>query len=168
MLNVEGQLLNALGFNTHVALPHPLAITYIQTLDLFTAAYPSGTGKKVARRTLEHLNTALFSPQMLYCTHQPNALAVAALYLAAREVDVKLPVDEWWEVFDVDREELGFLVVAMRSVEGWAKENGSSIGRKGTFLARRDVGVGQDNGQDDEEDEMMRLLDEKVAAGDGA
>lgn len=105
---------------------------------------------------------------MLYCTHQPNALAVAALYLAAREVDVKLPVDEWWEVFDVDREELGFLVVAMRSVEGWAKENGSSIGRKGTFLARRDVGVGQDNGQDDEEDEMMRLLDEKVAAGDGA
>jgi hypothetical protein len=28
---------------------------------------------------------------------------------------------EWWEVFDVDREDLGFLVVAMQSMEGFAQ-----------------------------------------------
>ena len=28
---------------------------------------------------------------------------------------------EWWEVFDVDREELGFLVVGMRSTEGFIR-----------------------------------------------
>jgi hypothetical protein len=44
---------------------------------------------------------------------------VAAVYLAAREVGIKLPGVEWWEVFDVDREELGFLVVALRSCEAW-------------------------------------------------
>ena len=54
-------------------------------------------------------------------THQPVALAVAAIYLAAREVGVKLPSGEWWEVFDVDREDLGFLVVALKSCEGWIK-----------------------------------------------
>lgn len=32
-----------------------------------------------------------------------------------------MPDVEWWEVFDVDREELGFLVVALTSVEGFAE-----------------------------------------------
>ena len=34
---------------------------------------------------------------------------------------MKLVDGEWWEVFDVDREDLGFLVVAMRSMEGFAR-----------------------------------------------
>jgi len=34
---------------------------------------------------------------------------------------VKLVDGEWWEVFDVDREELGFLVVGMSSMENFAK-----------------------------------------------
>ena len=44
---------------------------------------------------------------------------MAAIYLAAREVGVNLSSAEWWEVFDVDREELGFLVVGLGSCEGW-------------------------------------------------
>src|SRR5258706_48080 len=83
LLHIEGQILNALSFNTHVSLPHPLAITYLQTLDMFSAAHPDGTGARVARRAVAYLNTALLSPQMLYLTHQPNALATAAVYLAA-------------------------------------------------------------------------------------
>jgi cyclin L len=72
---------------------------------------------------MAHLNTALLSPQLLYLTHQPPVLATSAIYLAAREVGVKLPDGEWWEVFDTDREELGFVVVAMMSVQGFiAKE----------------------------------------------
>lgn len=163
-------MLNALGFNTHVALPHPLSITYLQTLDIFTTAYPPQTGTKLARRALEHLNSALLSPQMLYLTHQPNALAVAAVYLAARELDVKLPEGQWWEVFDVEREELGFLVVGMRSLESWVRGKQLGVGREGRFLERRDImeelgkrGLASGTAED-EEDEMMRLLDEKVAA----
>jgi hypothetical protein len=47
---------------------------------------------------------------------------MAAIYLAAKEVNIKLPEVEWWEVFDTDREELGFLVVGMLSVESFAEE----------------------------------------------
>jgi hypothetical protein len=65
------------------------------------------------------------SPQLLYLTHQPSAIVTAAIYLAARDVEVKLPETEWWEVFDVDREELGFLVVALRSLDGFAQEERS-------------------------------------------
>ena len=78
--------------------------------------------RNLAERTLAHLNTALLSPQLLYLTHQPPALAVAAIYLAAREVGTKLVTAEWWEVFDVEREELGFLVVAMGSMGAWVQE----------------------------------------------
>lgn len=59
---------------------------------------------------------------MLYLTHPPPQLATAAIYLAARDVNVKLPEVEWWEVFDTDREELGFLCVGMLSVEGFAQK----------------------------------------------
>ncbi|KAJ6110286.1 hypothetical protein N7486_002521 [Penicillium sp. IBT 16267x] len=114
LLRVESIILRALGFDTHVALPHAIALTYLQTL--------GATRPAVARRVVEHLNAALLSPQLLYVTHQPNALAVAAIYLAAREEGVKLVDADWWEVFDVDREELGFLVVAMRSLEGFVRK----------------------------------------------
>lgn len=75
----------------------------------------------MAKRTLAYLNTALLSPQLLYLTHQPNALAVSAGYLAAREVGVRLSTEAWWEVFDVDREALGFLSVALLSCEEWVR-----------------------------------------------
>lgn len=121
LLATESLVLRTLSFNTHVSLPHRLALTYLQTLGVLPAR-PTATSKALAQRTLAHLNTALLSPQLLYLTHQPPALAVAAIYLAAREVGVKLTGREWWEVFDVDREELGFLVVGMGSMSGWAEE----------------------------------------------
>lgn len=118
LLKTEAHVLRLLGFETHVALPHTLAINYLQALDVFDG---SPRAARLSRRTIAHLNTALFSPQLVYLTHQPPALATAAIYLAAREVGVALPADEeWWTVFDVDREELGFLVVGMISMEGFA------------------------------------------------
>ncbi|PYH95350.1 cyclin domain protein [Aspergillus ellipticus CBS 707.79] len=113
LLRTESIILRTLGFNTHVALPHTIALTYLQTLGV--------SSSDVAKRAFEHLNSALFSPQLLYLTHQPNALAVAAIYLAARERGVRLVDCDWWEVFDVDREDLGFLVVGMGSMEGFAR-----------------------------------------------
>ncbi|MCJ1395733.1 hypothetical protein MMC18_008619 [Xylographa bjoerkii] len=121
LLTTESLILRTLSFTTHVSLPHHLALTYLQTLGVLPSV-PTGSSKALAQRTLAHLNTALLSPQLLYLTHQPPALAVAAIYLAAREVGVKLSNREWWEVFDVDREELGFLVVGMESMAGWAEE----------------------------------------------
>jgi hypothetical protein len=170
LLNIEGQVLNALGFNTHVALPHPLAITYLQILDVFSTSHRKGAGKAVAKRTLQYLNSALLSPQMLYLTHQPCALAVAAIYLAAKEEGVKMPENEWWEVFDVEREELGFLVVGMRSVEGVARRGKDVFGdvavvtREGVRKQLAASGGGEKNGAGggDEEDEMMRMMDEKM------
>lgn len=118
LLETESILLRTLGFNTNVVLPHRLALTYLQTLGVLPRI-PSSDSKALTSRTLAHLNTALFSPQLLYVTHQPYTLAVAAIYLAARETVVKLTEWDWWEIFDVDREDLGFLVVGLQSCEAW-------------------------------------------------
>ncbi|OAA57042.1 cyclin domain containing protein [Niveomyces insectorum RCEF 264] len=136
VLAAEAHLLCALAFDTHVALPHPLAVTYLQALEVVGGAGNPAQrrrGTAVARRALAYLTTALLSPQLLYVTHQPHELAVAAAYLAARDPDVedgggeeggaervRLPDGPWWEVFDADRETLGFLAVALRSVAAWA------------------------------------------------
>lgn len=118
LTKVESTILRVLGFQTHVALPYTICVNYLQTLGVFDNELASA----LARRTYAHLNTALLNPQILYLTHQPPSLATAAIYLAAKEVGVKLPGEQWWEVFDTDREELGFLVVAMLSMEGFVRE----------------------------------------------
>lgn len=121
VLACETRLLDALAFETHVALPHPLAITYLQALSFLGDTGPPAESQ-LAHRAIQYLNTALLSPQLLYVTHQPHELAVAALYSAARDIGARLPdaSGPWWEVFDVDRETLGFLAVALRSVGSWA------------------------------------------------
>ncbi|KAI9737762.1 MAG: hypothetical protein M1834_009130 [Cirrosporium novae-zelandiae] len=130
----EKTVLQTIGFQTSFSNPMLLALTYLSTI--FT---PSGgdNEKIVARKVVELLNDGLLSPQVLYLTHQPNVLACAAIYLAAREVEVKLPEvggdangDEgveaaeggWWQVFDVSREELGFVVLGLRSLGGWVED----------------------------------------------
>ena len=116
LMKMEARILHRLGFQLHVALPYALAINYLQALD--TSQDPA-SGAALSRQTFALLTTALFSPQLLYLTHQPPALATAAIYLAARQLQVSLPLLEWWTVFDVDREELGFLVVAFLSVNAF-------------------------------------------------
>lgn len=114
----EQRILQILGFNLHVSLPYTLCITYLQALDVFS--HPRAA--ELAKRAVAYLNTALLSPQLLYLTHQPSSLATAAIYLSAKETGIKMPDVEWWEVFDTGREELGFLVVGLLSVESFAEE----------------------------------------------
>ncbi|KAI0509272.1 cyclin [Xylaria bambusicola] len=175
VMRIEARMLYVLGFDTHVALPHGLAVTYLQALDFCGDA----SRARITRRVVAYLNTALLSPQMLYLTHQPNALAVAAIYSAARDAEIgaKMPECPWWEVFDVDREELGFLVVGMRSLEGLVRKLGEDFEGfgKGGMVTRKDIavemtrrglkvknGAGPVMDEIDEEEAMMRSLDDRA------
>ncbi|KAF7532525.1 hypothetical protein G7054_g7901 [Neopestalotiopsis clavispora] len=166
-----------------VAHPRPLVVRHARG-----AAAPAGRdlppgprlplapARAVARRVVEHLNTALLSPQCLYLTHQPHQLAVAAIYNAAKDLGAKMPECAWWEVFDVDREDLGFLVVGMRSLEGWVRKQQSEdagdfdstrLITKSTIISQmRKRGLANNGaaGKElDEEDAMMQSMDEMAA-----
>ena len=168
LLALESRILYALSFNTHVSLPHPLAVTYLQTLDFLGLEDRTD----VSLRVVQHLNAALLSPQMLYLTHQPHALATAAVYCAARDLGAKMPEVAWWEVFDVDREELGFLVVGLMSVEGTIRKRRAEAewyGREGMVtrskvekeMRQRGLKAGNGYKDADAEDEVMKLMDSK-------
>jgi len=88
-------------------------VTYLQVLS-FASQPEKGP---VAARAIAHLNSALLSPQCLLLTHQPHELAAAAVWLACRDVGAKMPERPWWELFDVDREVLGFLAASLNSIE---------------------------------------------------
>lgn len=118
--------MKTLGFQLQIASPYTLCITYLQALDVFT--HPRAP--ELAKRAVAHLNTALLSPQLLYLTHQAPCLATASIYLAAKETGIKLPDVEWWEVFDTDREELGFLVVGLLSVATFATQEKEKWGNR--------------------------------------
>ncbi|ETS82762.1 hypothetical protein PFICI_04638 [Pestalotiopsis fici W106-1] len=171
ILAAESRILALLSFDTHVALPHPLAVTYLQALDFLSLPRAA-----VARRVVEYLNTALLSPQCLYLTHQPHQLAVAAIYNSAKDLGAKMPECAWWEVFDVDREDLGFLVVGMRSLEGWVRKQQAE--NHGDFdparlitksliinqMRKRGLPSNGSSGKElDEEDAMMQSMDEMAA-----
>lgn len=167
ILKLEARILYSLSFDTRVSLPHPLAITYLQTLDFL-----SQPRSEVSRRTMQYLNTALLTPQMVYLTHQPHALATAAIYNAARDLGAKMPECEWWEVFDIDREELGFLVVAMRSLAGWMQKlrdeipqlSRGMLTRAAVEEVMRERGLYTGNGHKgvtDEEQDLMQMMDSR-------
>lgn len=165
LLTLEARILYALSFDTHVSLPHPLTITYLQTLEFLDMSDQHA----VSQRAVQHLNTALLSPQMLYLTHQPNELATAAVYCAARDLGAKMPERPWWEVFDVDREELGFLMVGIRSVDRivaarredmpWLATGMVTRDRIENELKKRSLQAGNRTRQGNEEDEVMRMMD---------
>lgn len=136
----EARILRAIGFNTTFMPPHRLALTYLRTLSLLPAQATPPSANLV-ERVIGHLNAALLSPQLLYLTHQSNSLATASIYLAARESNTAVVSggEEWWQVFDVDREELGFLVVAFLSVQKWVEKEHVAWKERGSLICPLDV-----------------------------
>lgn len=124
LYGTEAQVLRAIGYQTHVALPYTLCIIYLQTLGLLTT---STDGHRLAQIAVRRINDMLISPQMVFLKHQPGELAAAAIYAAAQESETgtKLPDLGWWEIFELRSEKLAELVVQLREFSARAQEEGS-------------------------------------------
>ncbi|KAJ5512563.1 hypothetical protein N7463_002115 [Penicillium fimorum] len=139
LLRTETIILRTLGFDTHVALPHTIALTYLQTL-----ARCGSTGHSTPQ-----CGTAL-TPASL--CHSPTKCPRRGCHLPrVTRGGVKLVDGEWWEVFDVDREELGFLVVGMKSTEGFMRAEVNQWKNKAIPMAVDEV---------DAEIERRRMMEE--------
>ncbi|CAB36511.1 cyclin L family cyclin [Schizosaccharomyces pombe] len=97
--NMELEVLRALNFDTHIVIPHKLAIHYLQTLQLID-------NKKLLQITWNFLNDA--SRTRLCVLYPPFSLACGCIAMAARVIGMKLPKD-WYRVFDTTKEEIDSL-----------------------------------------------------------
>lgn len=99
----EMHILKKLGFQVEVSLWYSLAINYLQILDL-------SREEEVSQRVWSYCNDLYVSQPSdlicrlrttLTCLHSPPTLACTAIFLATRDLQIKLP-QGWMEIFDVD------------------------------------------------------------------
>ncbi|CAH7685002.1 cyclin-like protein [Phakopsora pachyrhizi] len=90
----EMQILKRLGFRVQVQHPYSAMVNYLRVLNL--------TGNEhVPQRAWGYLNDFLLTP--LPALYPPTHLATLSIYLATRELNLRLP-EAWWELFDVSDE----------------------------------------------------------------
>ena len=91
-------VLRELGFHVQPCHPVGLLLSYLQALEI-TVFDPL-----TAQRALNYMNDSLRS--VVHVRFQPNAIACAAIALAARDASIELPADPaWFLVFDVCKED---------------------------------------------------------------
>ncbi|KAK9235926.1 cyclin-like protein [Lipomyces kononenkoae] len=104
----ELRILTTLAFDLHVVTPYTLCLEY-----LVAANVDKVRQKIIAQRAWNYINDTMKTK--ICILHQPNVIAVTAIWLAVREADVELlDGEKWWEAFDVDTEDMGHLLLLLR------------------------------------------------------
>ncbi|KAJ8097968.1 cyclin-like protein [Lipomyces tetrasporus] len=104
----ELRILTTLAFDMHVVTPYTLFLEYLVSMNV-----DKEREKTVAQRGWNYINDIMKTRICIF--HQPNVIAVTAVWLAAREADVEmLDGEKWWEAFDVDTEDMGHVVLLLR------------------------------------------------------
>ncbi|PLW45540.1 hypothetical protein PCANC_10150 [Puccinia coronata f. sp. avenae] len=90
----EMQILKRLGFHVQVQHPYSAMVNYLQVLNLTE-------NTRFSQRAWGALNDSLLTtlPALYPATH----LGTLAIYVAAKESELRLP-EEWWSLFDVSDE----------------------------------------------------------------
>merc|ERR1719343_1183370 len=97
IIAVERQMLRDLGFAAATLLEHPhkYVLQFVKSLKRSVDFVVC----ELAQKAWNFLNDSVRTS--LCCAYQPHQIATASIYLAARNLDVKLPEDPpWWAVFD--------------------------------------------------------------------
>jgi hypothetical protein len=105
LLDVEYEILAALGFNIQVAHPHVYMINYINALGLTESIF--------TQNSWNYLNDSMRTSVCVM--YQCPSIACAVILLTARKLGVGLP-ESWWELFDTflpDLETIGSLIEAV-------------------------------------------------------
>ncbi|KAJ2080218.1 hypothetical protein H4R24_003228 [Coemansia sp. RSA 988] len=103
----EIQILRRLGFNVQVELPYGLLVNYMRSLELTNQP-------RLPQLAWNYLNDLLRTP--VYVCFQPETIACGAIFLAAHECNVSLPMSPaWWVVFDANGEDVMMVAKAARA-----------------------------------------------------
>ncbi|KAJ2808847.1 hypothetical protein H4R20_000589 [Coemansia guatemalensis] len=104
----EIQILRRLGFNVQVELPYGLLVNYMRSLELTDQP-------QLPQLAWNYLNDLLRTP--VYVCFQPETIACGAIFLAAHECNVPLPMSPaWWVVFDANGEDVMMVAKAAKAL----------------------------------------------------
>jgi len=96
LMKLELVILCDLGYMLKVEHPHKYILNYVNVLD---------AGAEVAQKAWSYLNDSLRLPQIIDI--RPEVLACAAIFLAARHLQLKLPESPpWYHLFEAQKEDV--------------------------------------------------------------
>ncbi len=103
----ERHVLKELGFLVQVEHPHKFILSFLNVL---------GGDDEFAQHAWSLVNDAMRTTACVY--HRPEAIAVTALYIAARRLAIPLPErpEPWWHLFDVRLDEIERIGVQLIAV----------------------------------------------------
>jgi hypothetical protein len=98
LIRQERHLLKELGFNVFVEHAHKFIVNYLGVLAL-------SNNKELAQLAWNYLNDSLRT--IVYVKFPSEVIATAAIYMAARMLQIPLPESPaWWELFDATKAQL--------------------------------------------------------------
>lgn len=98
MMKFELLILSELGYMLSFEHPHKFILNYINVLE---------AGEEVAQKAWSYLNDLMRLPHILEWEKKPEVLACSAIFLAARNLQHKLPDNPpWYELFEATKPEM--------------------------------------------------------------
>jgi len=96
---MEHKLLAELGFCVHVQHPHKIIIMYLDMVH-------KNQNKNLIQTAWNYMNDSFRTT--LFCIYQPETIACACIFLAARMLKLHLPTEpiHWYELFDAKTEDV--------------------------------------------------------------
>mmetsp|Transcript_19039 Transcript_19039/g.34427 ORF Transcript_19039/g.34427 Transcript_19039/m.34427 type:complete len:331 (+) Transcript_19039:83-1075(+) len=111
ILRAERHILKELGFAVALLLEHPHKFV----LPFVNSLFGKDLRQDIAQKAWAYLNDAMRTN--LCCTHKPHQLAVASIYLAARQMGIKMPQNPpWWSPLDTEASDLRLISRAILSL----------------------------------------------------
>jgi len=112
VIKMEHRILAELGFCVHVQHPHKIIVMYLEILD-------KKNNKAFIQTAWNYMNDSFRTT--VFCEYQPETIACACIFLAARMLKIALPSEpNWYEIFDATTEKIE--TIALKILKLYSKQ----------------------------------------------
>ncbi|XP_050414374.1 cyclin-L1 isoform X1 [Patella vulgata] len=117
----ERRILKELGFCVHVKHPHKIIVMFLQVLEC-------QQNKRLVQCAWNYMNDSFRTD--VFVRYHPETIACACIYLAARQLQIALPINpSWFGLFQVDEEEIQQICLTLLYLYSRKKPNYEELER---------------------------------------
>ncbi|KAL5015182.1 hypothetical protein ScPMuIL_009452 [Solemya velum] len=122
VIKAERWVLKELGFCVHVKHPHKIIVMFLQVLECERNA-------KLVQCAWNYMNDSFRTD--VFVSYDPETIACACIYLAARQLQIPLPTNPYWfEIFAVSEDEVKEICLTILRLYARARPNYDLLEKK--------------------------------------
>ncbi|KAL3861354.1 hypothetical protein ACJMK2_007390 [Sinanodonta woodiana] len=122
VIKSERRVLKELGFCVHVQHPHKIIVMYLQVLEC-------EQNQKLVQCAWNYMNDSFRTD--VFVRYQPETIACACIFLAARQLQIALPnAPPWFYLFQVDEREIEDICITLLRLYARKRPNCDALEKK--------------------------------------